>query len=579
MRRVAPSFDPNNPEQVEALQKLFLQKAARGRESAPDFIDFVMREQTTKQRIRCAPHQRVGIDFALAHPRCVLIWPAGAAKTYTTVGLTLWLLGRDVTTRGIIVSKTQELAMKPLSVVRAYLDESPELKLVFPHLRRAKDDSWRQDRIVVERPRGIPDASLAAVGIDGAIQGSRLNWAIVDDILDAENVRTADARKRVIDFVYNSVVSRLDPVGGRLIVNNTAWHPEDLVHFLKDPKGGAYPSLLMKITGDVEVGDDPYRIRAGMEPWDHPLLRPKYETGEDYTCRIFREGVDDRNRDVPLFPERFFYMGWELPDGKKLPPARDMAEAIERAQIDIENKRREYVGRPGEFNRLFMGQAHDDSTAPCKREYIEKCKALAREAGYFEMVSEYRGPNPTFTGVDLAVGQGEENDDVAFFTFEVLPDRRRRILDVESGKWPGPIIVQKIIEKHQKYNSIVRVENNAAQDFIRQDVIWNDATVPVKAHCTGRTKAHPEYGVPAGFAELANGAWMIPNDRDGRCHPALQKWIDGCIYYTPQKHTDDRVMAWWFAREQAKEWGLLSPKPKGDQGQATGSLISGIMSR
>src|SRR5579859_114540 len=228
MRRVAPAgrptFDPNDPAQVEALQKLLLQKAARARENAADFLDFVMREQTTKQRIRCAPHQRVGIDFALAHPRCVMIWPAGAAKTYTVVGLTLWLLGRDVTTRGIIVSKTQDLAKKPLRVVRDYLDESAELKLVFPHLRRSKDDSWREDRIVVERPRGIPDASLAACGMDGSIQGSRLNWAIVDDILDDENVRTIESRKRVIDFVYNSVVSRLDPVGGRLIVNNTAWH-------------------------------------------------------------------------------------------------------------------------------------------------------------------------------------------------------------------------------------------------------------------------------------------------------------------------------------------------------------------
>lgn len=572
-----PRYNPEDSEHVEAVQRLMLQKAALARESCPDFLEFVMREQTTKRRIRCAPHQRIGIDFALAHPKCVMIWPAGAAKTMTVEAMTLFLLGKDVTTRGIIVSKTQDLAKKPLRVVRDYLDESAELRLVFPHLRASKSDSWREDRIVVERPRGIPDASLAACGMDGSIQGSRLNWAIVDDLLDDENTRTPEGRKRVIDFVYNSVMSRLDPVGGRLIVNNTAWHPEDLVHYLSTK--GELPSLRMTITGDVYVGDDRAKIRAGLEPWDHPLLRPKYASGDDYACRIIRPGVDDRMNDVPLFPERFFFMEWELPDGTRLPPAKTMEEAIERARIDIENKRRAYIGRPGDFNRFFMGIARDDESAACKQEWIDRCKAAAREEGYFEMVSEYRGGNPTFTGVDVAIGLGDENDDTAFFTFEVLPDRRRRILDVESGKWDFPTVVKKIIAKQHAYNSVVRIENNAAQDAFRQQALQLNAAIPIKPHTTGRTKAHPEHGVQSGFAEIANGAWLIPNDKNGRAHPQLQRWIEGCLYFAPAKHTDDRVMAWYFAREQAKEWGLLAPVPKGSQGQAVGALVSGIMTR
>ncbi len=84
---------------------------------------------------------------------------------------------------------------------------------------------------------------------------------------------------------------------------------------------------------------------------------------------------------------------------------------------------------------------------------------------------------------------------------------------------------------------------------------------------------------PGGFAELANGAWLIPNDKHGVCHPMVQKWVDGCLYYAPAKHTDDSVMAWYFAREQAKEWGLLSPPPKGAKAGSAGSLVSGILSR
>ncbi len=573
------TFDPKNREHVEAVQRILLQRVERARASVPDFLEFVMREQTTKRPIKCAPHQRVGLDFMMAHQRCAMIWPAGAAKTMTIETLILWMLGQDVTKRGAIISKTEGLAAKILSVVQDYIDESRELRLVFPHLKRSAHASWRADRIVVDRPGGIPDASVVALGLDGSIQGSRLDWLVFDDILDDENTRTHDARLKVIEQV-NSKLPRVEP-SGRVIANNTAWHPEDAIHYLSDPKKGQMPSLRMTIDGDVHVADDPQRILAGCEPWDHELLRPKYLTGSDYTCRIVRPGLDDSMNDVPLFPERFFYCDWVLPDGRILPPAKDMDEAVRRARWDIENKRRQFAGAPGYFSKFYMGVARDDETAFCQVSWIEACKAAARDAGFFDLVSQYDGPNATFTGVDLAISLGEENDETAFFTFEVLADRRRRILDVESGRWNFPTVVGKIIAKQKAYNSVVRVECNAAQDSFRQAALQLDASLPIKAHMTGRTKAHPEHGVPGGFLEISNAAWLIPNDRAGNVHPMVQKWIDGCLYYAPSKHTDDRVMAWYFAREQAKEWGLLSPLPKDPNGRPGGGMggISGILSR
>jgi len=573
----APKFDPNDAEHVEAIQKLILQKAVRARAHPADFLEFVMREQTTTRRIKCAPHQRIGLDFALDHPKCVMVWPAGAAKTMTVEALILWMLGRDVTKRGAIVSKTQDQAAKILGVIQQYIDKSSELRLVFPHLRRSANASWREDRIVVDRPGAIPDASVLAIGVDGSIQGSRLDWMVFDDILDKDNTRTHEARQKMIDDVL-ALVPRIE-AGGRMIVNNTAWHPEDAVHFLMDPRKGGLPSLRMTITGDIYISDDPERMRQGLQPWDHDLLRPKYSSGADYACRIKRD-VPDLHNDIPLFPERFYYCDWVMADGQRLPPARDQKEAIERARWDIENKRRQFIATPGHFQKFYMGVARDDGTAFCQSEWIDRCKEAARAAGHFEMISKYDGPNPTFTGVDLAFGLGEEHDDTAFFTFEVLPDRTRKILDIESGKWNVATVIQKTIRKHYDYNSVIRVESNAAQDAIRQGVIQADKSIPIKAHMTGRAKAHPEHGVPGGFLEMSNAGWLIPNDVYGRVHPQVQRWIDGCLYYAPAKHTDDRVMAWYFAREQAREWGLLAPLPKGQNGQASlGAGISGIMTR
>ena len=578
------SYNPNDPEHVQALGKIMLLKAEKARLHPADFIEFVMREETTRRPVRCAPHQRIGLDFVLAHSSSVLIWPAGAAKTYTIVALILWLLGKNPTKRWVIFSKTQAQSKKILAAVKDYIETSAELRLVFPNLKPSDHDSWRQDRIIIERPRGIRDASVQACGLDHAIQGSRLDGIIIDDCVDDENTQTIDRRKSTIDTI-EAALSRVE-AGGMSCAMNTAWHPEDAIHYLADPKKKGWATLKMHITGDILIDDDARRLAAGIPPWDHELLRPKYESGADLACRILRAGIADPNNDVPLFPERFFYSEVEMPDGTKRGPAKTMDEAIELARIDIENKIYKYRAAPGMFAKFFMANPRSNDDAWCKDEWIEKCKRAARDLGFFELVERTRmvsatgqrpRGNPTFTGVDLAVSPNETSDDTCFFTFEVLQDGRRRILDIDVGKFDAAQIIRKCIEKHEKYDSVIRIESNAAQDYIRQITLQVDQLIPIKPHMTGRAKAHPEHGIPAGFAEMENGAWLIPNDRFGNVHPNVQRWIDECRYYTPAKHTGDCLMAWYFAREQAKEWGLLAPRKGSDRSDV--GFAASLMSR
>lgn len=569
------SFDPSDGEQVRAIQKQLMLRAEKAREHPADFFEFVAREETTRRPLKCAPHQRIGLDFVLDHSNSVLIWPAGASKTFSIQMLILWLLGKDPTKRWVIFSKTQGQAKKILGAVKDYIETSHELRLVFPNLVPSDSDSWRQDRIVIKRPRGIRDASLQAAGLDHSVQGARLDGIIFDDTVDDENTATIDQRQKVINKV-EAALSRVE-AGGMACAMNTAWHPEDVIHYLADPRKKGWATLKMHITGDIHIHDDPRRIAAGKPYWDHPLLRPKYESGADLACRIVRPGYDDSKNDIPLFPERFLYGELEMPDGTKLPPARTFEEAIERAKQDVENKRWRYRAAPGMFAKFYMANPRSNDDAWCKDEWIELCKKAARDAGFHELRQRFRDPSiPTFTGVDLAVSPGEESDDCAFFTFAVLPDRRRLILDIDVGKFDAATIIRKCIEKHEAYDSVIRIESNAAQDYIRQIVLQTDKLIPIKPHMTGRAKAHPEHGIPAGFAEMSNGAWLIPNDRFGNVHPNVQRWIDECRYYTPAKHTGDTLMAWYFAREQAKEWGLLAG---GGRGEDPGGIAASILSR
>ena len=151
----------------------------------------------------------------------------------------------------------------------------------------------------------------------------------------------------------------------------------------------------------------------------------------------------------------------------------------------------------------------------------------------------------------LAVQRKDASDLTCLFTIAVDAYGNRHVLNVESGKWSGPVIVQKINQAHVRYQSIVWVENNAAQDFIIQFATAGSA-VPIRAFTTGRNKAHPEFGVEGIATEMCNGKWVIPN-HDGVMHHEVQAWVDEMLYYDPAAHTGDRLMASWFAREGARQ--------------------------
>ncbi len=519
----------DNEESMKKVIELLFHKAEMARRNPGDFFTFVMREETTRKHMLLAAHQKVLFDFVMAHEKCVIMLPVGHSKTFCMGALAMWFMGHNPTTRGAIVSATQLQAMKPLGMVKDYIEQSAELKMVFPQLKRSSNSShaWTQTAITVERPMGIKDHSLVALGVDGAIAGSRLNFILVDDILNRENTATPEQRAKIYEWFDSSVLSRLDPKGSRVIVTNTAWHSRDLVHELKNlPNGKGWPTLKMATTGEVTVFNTDFGC-DGLPGADD--LRDAWTVGEnqfsdEVHCRLTEHDPDEENQ-APLWPERF--------------PAEVIQEIRDRHL-------------PIEFSRAYLNECRNEEDAMCKKEWTDRCKLLGRG---MTMVSEYRGPDATFTGVDLAVSPNEGSDSVAFFTFRVLPNGQRLILDVDIGRFDGPTIVKKIIQKSTAYNSVVRVENNGAQDFIRQ-YAQTEAGIAIKAHCTGRTKAHPEHGVPGLFLELYQGAWIIPSSANGTCHPHVQRWVDECLEYNPSHHTGDSLMACYFAREQCKQFGL-----------------------
>jgi len=574
--------DRDSPDYAAALVKAQLRLTTRARSNPSAFYEYVMREETTRARIRTLPFQRLLYAFVMEHPRAVVRLPVGGSKTYTMAGMTMFLLGEDPTGRGAIVSATQGQAAKPLSLVRDYVEKSPELRAVYPTLRpsTSEGDPWTQTAITVDRPFGIRDPSLVAVGVDGNIPGARLNWCLVDDILSLANTSTPEQREHVRRWFATTVMPRLDVRGSRLVVTNTPWvgptssDAGDLTHYLE---AQGWPTLTISVWGDVYITNAP--------GFDSPEIRPASD------C----DGPDGRHRltahDDPAIIAQAYADGdlGEPPD-----PTRDVDEVVtfwpaKYSRSAVEDIRKTVTAR--EFAQNYEMKAKGASEDRLQEGWITQAKADAQRLGHYGFcasiddlrqrivigsgVDLYAEP-PVYaatataadfivcTGVDLAIGKKKSNARTVLFTIAILPPANRRlILDIEAGRWSGREIVQKIIAKHDAFGSIVRVENNAAQDFLLQWTRDEDRSVPIRAHTTGKNKADPTHGVESLFIEIEQGAWIIPCGANGKSPPNVEAWLQDARQYAPGAHTGDYLMASWLADWQAKKQGANVRRSRG----------------
>jgi len=151
----------------------------------------------------------------------------------------------------------------------------------------------------------------------------------------------------------------------------------------------------------------------------------------------------------------------------------------------------------------------------------------------------------TYSGVDLGGGVGRDHS--AIFTFCVLADGARRVLDIRSGDWDGNEIVANIRDVHRSYGSLVAVESNATQGLIA-DLASDVPTTKIQT-----TQILKQHGL-LGFAAELQTAWLFPSTMDGQpADEELSQFIRELLAYTPSSHTGDRLMAAVMAREVCRQ--------------------------
>lgn len=208
---------------------------------------------------------------------------------------------------------------------------------------------------------------------------------------------------------------------------------------------------------------------------------------------------------------------------------------------------------PLEFARKMMCVARSDAESRFKREWIDVCMRRGRGMRMATRLVHIPGGYRVITGVDLGVQRKANSDQTVLFTIAVHPDGTREVLWVDAGRWSAPEIMQRVLETYRRYQGIVYVENNGAQDFLLQ-LLGSSTDVPVVPFTTtGQAKHSVEFGLESMGAELAAGKWIIPSGDSGTdLHPEVAAWIEEMLYYDPTSHTGDRLMASWIAREGAR---------------------------
>jgi len=450
--------------------------------------------------IHNAPHHWDWHRHFDEHPLSVLISPVEHGKTQQiAVARTLSVLGQNPNAVGLMIGNTAHAARDTLRAVRQMIEESAELREVYPHLRRSSrvGDAWSTDSLTVERDhRNQRDATLKAWGAHAKIQGARADFIIVDDVLNHETTASESQRKKLLEW-FESIVNTRLVEGGVIWVIGTPWHPEDLLHTL-----AARPAWHEKRYSAVENPNDPPEFWRPIWPqtWPLPRLLERQQNTtpsnfqRKYLCRVTHDGT-------ARFKSSHLRACGNL--GRGVPP-------LAYAPKDV-----------------------------------------------------FRAPMPTFVGMDLGPGSSRRDGSGAVTAYVVLalqPDGRRRVLEVDGGPWTSPEIIERLELINERFTpQAIMVESNATQVYITQ--MAEAKALPVRAFFTGKNKWHPELGVEALSLGFQSMRYIVPTHREGWSDEVvpwadeqIARLMDGCANFDPSTHTSDYLMALWFAERAVVDY-------------------------
>lgn len=200
------------------------------------------------------------------HNRVLITLPPRQLKSFvTSICLPAWLMGRDPTKKVIVASYARDLADELSWTFRRVIN-SDAFSEVFPDFGI---DPSGDRAMLTKTPAG---GYRIATGRGGAVTGRGCDVLIVDDILKADEARSAIMRENAIEFYRSSLLSRFNNrAEGKVIIVQQRLHEDDLAGYVLS-KGGFKHINLPAIADQVITLDLGFGDVHQFEPGD--LLDP-----------------------------------------------------------------------------------------------------------------------------------------------------------------------------------------------------------------------------------------------------------------------------------------------------------------
>lgn len=475
-------------ELAEQVRMLRMAQLDEARRDVCSFAELALPEEATGRAIRNAPFHVAWQRHFDVHRHAVLVAPIEHGKTQQVVARLLWTLGRNPELRVGLISNTAGQAQKVLRAVRAHIERNEVLREVFPRLRRSTSSEDPWHGHAITIER-------STVSKDPSIQALGAYGQIVGSRLDLI----------VIDDV-------LDLENSRVLEQR-----EKLVEWFDT-------SVLTRLT-------DGGRIMIIGTPWHADDLLATLGKRPGFAVQTWSAVKN------PTAPAQFWQPTW--------PAQWSQARLQERYENTVEST----------FRRKYLCQVRLDASSRFRDAWLERMAQLGKGLTFYADAPKAQGgvrSLPCFTGVDLGMGLGDADALTVLFTIALRDDGRRLVVNIESGHWQAPEILDRIESHYRRYGAMIMVESNAAQRFIAQLAAER---VPVAAFHTGSNKWDEEWGVESLAVEMRNMQWVLPSGTSGDAvHPEGKAWLDELRYYAPDAHTGDRLMASWLAREALRRF-------------------------
>jgi predicted phage terminase large subunit-like protein len=216
--------------------------------------------------------------------RLMLLLPPGSAKsTYASEIFPPWFLAQAPGLSVIGASHTASMAEDfSRKAMRVAIEQADALAY---GLTRESVELWETSN------RG----RYRSAGVGGPITGARADLIIVDDpVKSRQDAESAVYRERTWDWYRNDVYTRLRP-GGRMVLIQTRWHPDDLAgRLLEEMAAGGDQWRVVCLPALADSPDDPMGRPIGAALWpewedEAALARKRAVVGERDFAALFQQ--------------------------------------------------------------------------------------------------------------------------------------------------------------------------------------------------------------------------------------------------------------------------------------------------